>query len=250
MRNIALTMEYDGTHFAGWQIQKNDRTVQGEIEKVLSTICRDKIKVVGSGRTDSGVHALGQVAHFKTACSMSLSDFLKALNALLPKDVSILKVREVQSRFHAQYNVKSKTYRYAILNRPVRSALNRQYSYYVPFRLNLPLMRREAQLLKGRHDFKSFQARDPADKDRHKEKHTIRTLKKISIRKKGDFVFIDVEGDGFLYKMARNIVGTLIKIGSGLIPAGGLLKILTGKHRPLAGPTAPPYGLYLVKVKY
>ncbi len=247
-RNIKLTIEYDGSNFAGWQIQaKGFRTVQDEITKVLRKIFKTKINLLGSGRTDSGVHALGQVAHFKTESTMPVDTIKRALNGNLPDEISILKAEEVPLKFHAQFSAKEKTYRYTILNRDGRCSLQRKFCLLYPYKLNLPLMRQEAKALVGRHDFKSFQAKDLSKK---KFMRTVRTIKKLSIQKKGDYIYIDVTANGFLYKMVRNIVGTLLEIGCEKLPKGSIKKILSKKNRMYAGYTAKPWGLTLLEVKY
>ncbi|OGX40038.1 MAG: tRNA pseudouridine(38-40) synthase TruA [Omnitrophica WOR_2 bacterium RIFCSPHIGHO2_02_FULL_50_17] len=247
-RNIKLTLEYDGTRFEGWQVQKkNQRTVQGEIEKALKKIFKEEIRLIGSGRTDSGVHALGQAASLKTRSRIPAAQIKRALNANLPADIAVVDAEEVGPRFHAQYSVRSKTYRYTILNRAVRSTQGRHFCLLFPYKLNLRLMREEAQALIGRHDFKSFQAANPA----HDEKATtVRIVKHVEIIKRGDFIFIDIEADGFLYKMVRNIVGTLLEIGSGRLPQGSIKVILKKRNRLFAGDTAKPHGLTLLGVKY
>ena len=246
-RNIKLTLEYDGTHFNGWQIQDpKQRTVQGEIEKVLFRIFKKKCKLIGSGRTDSGVHAQGQVANFKIKSAMTPLKILKAANAWLPPDISVTLVEEAPLKFHAQYSAKGKTYRYSILNRPSRSALARQFSFFYPHPLNLSLIRREAKNLLGKKDFKSFQAADLA----RSERNTIRTIKNLQIKKHKDFIHIDIEADGFLYKMVRNIVGTLLEVACARRPEGSVKKILHKKNRQQAGQTAPALGLCLLEVKY
>ncbi|HLF18474.1 MAG TPA: tRNA pseudouridine(38-40) synthase TruA [Candidatus Omnitrophota bacterium] len=247
MQNYKLTIEYDGTDFSGWQIQTpSQRTVQGEIQAALYKIFKQKITPLGSGRTDSGVHALGQVANFKINTSLKVKIIQKALNAHLPKDIAILKVQKVDEAFHAQYSAKSKTYRYTIFNGPIRPALYRNHCFHYPFKLNVALMKKEAKALVGRHDFKSFQASDTS----RKEKTTVRTVKGISIKKSKNFITINIEADGFLYKMVRNIVGTLLKLGSGQAEEGSLKKILAQKNRTAAFETAPAQGLTLVKVIY
>ena len=247
VRNIKLTIEYDGTEFNGWQIQdKKRRTVQGETEKVLCKIFKEEIRLYGSGRTDSGVHAYGQVANFKTESQLDCGQILKALNFWLPEDIVIRKAEEVPLNFHAQFSAKNKIYRYTVLNRSVRCAQQRLFSFHYPYRTNLARMRREAKGLSGRKNFKSFQATDSL----RAENNTIRTVKKISIRKHGDLVLIDIEANGFLYKMVRNIVGTLLEIGSGLRPEGSIKKILQEKNRNSAGKTIPSKGLCLIEVKY
>jgi tRNA pseudouridine38-40 synthase len=247
MGNFKLTLEYDGTGFNGWQQQsQGERTVQGELEKVLFQIFKTKVNAIASGRTDAGVHALGQVVSFKTDTKMTPLQIHRAMNALLPSDIAALNVKEVDSEFHAQYSVKSKTYRYTILNRQYRSAHERNRCHYFSYPLNVAVMKREAKALVGKKDFKSFEASDPV-RARHT---TVRTVKKIVIRKKGDWVTIDIEADGFLYKMVRNIVGTLLEVGTGRLTPGSIKRILTKKDRTKAGETAVPQGLCLLEVKY
>ncbi len=248
VRNIKLTIEYDGTNFKGWQTQLHDRTIQNEIEKSSQKIFNEKIRLIGSGRTDSGVHALGQVANFKTKSSMTCEEIQKALNANLPKDIVILKVEEVSLKFHAQYDAKRKTYRYTILHRPHRCAQQRDFCLFYPHPLNLRLMRQEAQVLIGRHNFKSFQASDPSKP--HRSTDTIRTIKHLDIRKRGDSIVIEIEANGFLYKMVRNIIGTLLEIGNNKLLKGGIRMILVQKNRTAAGYTAKALGLTLLKVTY
>ena len=252
MRNIKLTIEYDGTRFRGWQQQSPEhRTVQDEIEKALQIIFRKKIKLTVSGRTDSGVHAIGQVANFKTANRrLKTTDIQKALNGNLPEDITILGVAEVPVGFHAQYSAKRKTYRYTILNRPVRTALDRHFCCFYPHTLSLPAMRREAAVLKGKNDFRAFMAMDTAKRATIPDKNTVRTISQLDIKKKGDAIVIEIEANGFLYKMVRNIVGTLLAIGSGQLPKGAMRRILAQKSRKLAGQTAPAQGLCLLKVTY
>ncbi len=248
---IKLTLEYDGTDFNGWQIQAGKkRTVQGELEKALLKIFKQKTRVIGSGRTDSGVHALGQVAHFETSSRMTPRQILKALNASLPQDVAVVAAQKVPPSFHAQYSAKSKIYRYTILNQSTRSPLLRHYSYFYFHPLNLTLMARESRPLLGRKDFRSFQAADPAAISESPEKTTIRTIKKIEIKKRGPLISIEIEADGFLYKMVRNLIGTLLEIGSGRLRPGSIPKILEKKDRRAAGKTAPATGLCLIKVRY
>jgi len=248
LRTIKLIIEYDGTNFQGWQLQiPPNRTIQEEIEKALNKITKENVRVIGSGRTDSGVHALGQVAHFKTKSTLPTSTFLKALNYHLPKDISVLRVQQVKNTFHAQYSAKKKTYRYTILNRVAPSAQAWNFVYQFPYPLNVADMKREAKVLVGRQDFKSFQAANTKSK---KEMSSIRTVNRLSIQKKGDLISLEIEANGFLYKMVRNIVGTLLDIGTGKLPKGSLKKILDQKNRAAASKTAPAHGLCLVKVKY
>ena len=264
MRNIKLTIEYDGTNYNGWQVQaqKDPRnktplvTVQGVIQAALKKIFKKKINLIGSGRTDSGVHAQGQIANFKIdsrlagrRSKMPLEKIQAALNGNLPADIAILKVQEAGEKFHSQYSVKSKTYRYTILNREVRSPLLRNLTLIYPAKLNIALMKKEARALIGRRNFKSFQA-TPDKRFPWKNKSTIRTIKRIDIKKSADTITIDIEADGFLHKMVRNIVGTLLDIGTGKLPKGSLKKILAHQDRAKASSTAKPYGLMLLEVKY
>ncbi len=248
-RNIKLTIEYEGTNYHGWQIQgKGHKTIQGQIEKALRKIFKKDIRLYGSGRTDSGVHAFGQVANFKVSSYLSLNEIQKAINANIPDDISIIDIEEVSLDFHSQYSAKFKIYRYVILNRQAPSVKDRNFCLHYPYKLNLALMRREAAILVGKKDFRSFQASDP--RNPHRDKNTIRTVRNISIRRKGDYVFIDIEADGFLYKMVRNIVGTLLEIGRGKLPKGSMEMILLKKDRSAAGYTAKAKGLVLLKVLY
>ncbi|HQP10689.1 MAG TPA: tRNA pseudouridine(38-40) synthase TruA [Candidatus Omnitrophota bacterium] len=258
LRNIKLTIEYDGRDFKGWQTQavsnaqapaKEQRTVQNEIEKVLKKLFKRTIHLIGSGRTDSGVHALGQVANFKTTSVMPVEKMQRALNANLPADIAVIKAEDVSKDFHARYHVKSKTYRYTILNRPGRCALQKNFVLHCPHKLNLRSMREEAKFLVGRHDFKSFAA-SPAKEQKIRKINTVRTIKRLVIAKKGDFIQCDIEANGFLYRMVRNIIGTLLDIGSGKTPRGSIKRILAQKDRTKAGATAQPHGLALLEVKY
>ncbi|MCB9748278.1 MAG: tRNA pseudouridine(38-40) synthase TruA [Candidatus Omnitrophica bacterium] len=251
MRNIKLTIEYDGSEFKGWQIQTGKgRTVQGEITQALRKILKEDVKIIGSGRTDTGVHALAQVAHFKTQTKKSTDLLLKAINANLPQDISIQKVEEMDLNFHAQHSVVSKVYRYAILNQAIRSPLRRKVCYFFPFPLNINLMKTESQSLIGHHDFKSFQASDPAKLKKGKLSTTVRTIHNITFSTTDNIIYITIEGDGFLYKMVRNIVGTLIEIGHKNLPKGTLQNILLKKNRKYAAKTAPACGLTMLQVNY
>ena len=251
IRNIKLTVEYDGTNFQGWQIQKSDsRTIQGSIEKALKTIFEKKIKLYGSGRTDSGVHALGQVANFKVNTQMTIDEIAQAINGNLPRDIAVIKAEEVNEEFHAQYSVKRKTYRYTILYRKSRCAQQRNYCLHYQGKLNVRAMKEEAKSLLGKKDFKSFQASDPAKRSKLLKENTIRTISNISIKKKNDLILIEMTANGFLYKMVRNMVGTLLEVGRGKFEKGCIRKILAKKNRNCAAYTAKAHGLSLVSVKY
>jgi tRNA pseudouridine38-40 synthase len=253
MRNIKLTLEYDGTNFCGWQTQRlrtpnsklrTKRSVQETIEQALRQILQEKVKVIGSGRTDSGAHAVGQVANFKTNSRLPAADIKRALNAVLPQDIAIQKAEEAPINFHSRFDVKSKVYGYAILNSPVRSVLQRNFYYQFPYKLNLSAMKQSAKLLLGKKDFKSFQVGDK------KLRSSRRHIKNVFLKKQGDFIRLEIEADGFLYKMVRSIVGTLLEVGRGKLNPKDVQAILSRKNRKFAGPTAPAKGLALLKVIY
>ncbi len=249
MRNIKITIEYHGRHFAGWQLQPGERTVQGEIEKALKKIFKTEIRIVGSGRTDTGVHAIGQVANFKTISKMETEEIVRALNGNLPDDIVILQAVNVPLKFHAQFSAKRKTYRYTVLYRRARTVLQKDYCHHIPHKLNLPLIRQEAKGLLGKKDFHSFMATD-TKYDENGKKDTVRTVYKFSILKKGDFLIFEITANGFLYKMVRNMVGTLLDIGSNAGTQSRIKDILRQKSRLAAGVTAPAKGLVLVEVIY
>jgi len=255
MRNIKLTIEYDGTDHAGWQAQNinesrtadrksKTRSIQETIEGALYKILQEKVRVVSSGRTDSGVHAQAQVANFKSATRLPCQSILKALNSSLPAEISVTGAEDVKPGFHARFSAKSKLYRYTILNRQARSPFARLYAYHVPYKLDVSAMKKAAKSFVGKKDFKSFQAKDKINRP------SVRTIKNISVRKSGDFICIDVEANGFLYKMVRNIAGTLIEVGRGEISPNEVKSIIKSADRKGSGPTAKAKGLSLIKVNY
>lgn len=244
MRNILLKIEYDGTNYSGWQYQKNAKSIQETIEAALKRITGRKARLISCGRTDAGVHALAHIVNFKTDSGIPSFKLQRALNSVLPKDIVIKAIKEVPLKFHSRFDAKSKIYRYTIVNGPSPSAILRNITAHIPHKLDLALMKKEAKILVGRHDFKSFQAADRI------ERSSVRTIKDIRIKKKGDLLEIYVEADGFLYNMVRNIAGTLVDIGRGRLPAGSMARILKAKNRKLAGETAPAKGLCLIEVKY
>lgn len=245
MRNILLTIEYDGTNYYGWQVQGPEvPTVQQKLREVLQKVLQEEILVLGASRTDRGVHAKGQAANFKTNSKMPLARLKEALNGLLPQDITVKSLKEVPLRFHAQFDAKEKTYRYTILNRSFSTPFLQRYSNLVRVPLDIRLMAKEAKGLVGKHDFSSFQGRGRIAKS------AVRQIKNLSVRKEGNFLYIEVTANGFLYNMVRNIVGTLIEIGRGYFSEGSIKRILKAKNRDLAGPTAPAKGLCLLKVKY
>jgi tRNA pseudouridine38-40 synthase len=245
MRNIKLLIEYDGTNYRGWQIQPKGPTIQGMIEEKLSRLMGERIRLVSSGRTDSGVHALGQVAHFKTQSRMDIHTIQRALNSLLPPDIVIQEIEEVDEGFHARKHSKSKVYEYRILNRNLRSAFHRGYAWYIPQKLNLTEMKKATQGLIGEHDFSSF--RSVGTPTRTAVRRVIRAEWK---RGRDGIVRFEIEANGFLKQMVRAIVGTLVEVGKGRIRASDFRKIMNSRDRKNAGPTAPAQGLFLKEVKY
>ena len=244
MRTIKLTIAYDGTDYRGWQVQSSGRTIQEEIEKALEKTFRRKCRVHGAGRTDAGVHAKGQVAHVKLPTSIPIDKVPLALNPSLPEGIVIIGAEEAREDFHSRFDSKRKHYRYTIFNSKIDDPFRSRYSWRVPYKLDIPLMKKEAAFLVGRHDYRSFQASDK------RESSSVRKIFYLKIRKKKEEITMDIEGNGFLYNMVRNIVGTLIDIGRGYLPPGSMKKILKVRSRKLAGPTAPAKGLSLIEVKY
>ena len=243
-RNIKITIEYDGTNYKGWQIQKNLPTVQAEIAKAIKNCLGESVTVYGAGRTDSGVHALGQTANFHTRSKIPARTMLRALNAHLPKDIAIIKLIDAPRGFHSQYDAKKKIYRYFLYAGPARPAVNRNFCVLLRRKPDLKAMKKAAKFLTGTHDFRSFGAKAPDNKN------TVRTLYNIAIEKRGHYVVFSVKGSGFLYNMMRNIVGTLLITGDGKIAPEDVKKILESRDREKAGPTAPAKGLFLQKILY
>lgn len=239
-----ITLEYDGTAYAGWQRQQNDVSVQQVVEEALYRLTGEHISVHASGRTDSSVHALGQVAHFDTSMRMSPDKFSFALNAFLPKDVRVLDSRQVHDNFHARYDARAKLYRYDIHNAPHASAIHRNTRLHVFRPLDIEAMREAAAMVTGTHDFAAFQATGSSVRD------TTRTVTRSEILQKDALISYEIMGNGFLYNMVRIIVGTLIEIGLDRMPPKGMKEAINGRMRTLAGPTAPPRGLTLVRVFY
>jgi tRNA pseudouridine38-40 synthase len=244
LRHFAVKLEYEGSRFLGWQRQGPGRTVQGEIEGALARILGARVPVHASGRTDSGVHALGQVASFRAATRLSTREIARGLNGLLPEDVAVLECRETDAAFHARFSAVSKTYRYRILNRSGRTAVDRAFCWRVPVPLDLERMREAAKDLVGRLDFRAFCAEAAA------RKSTVRTVLRLDIEKSGDYILVTIEADGFLYNMVRAIVGTLVLVGSGKMSLETFRDVLRSRDRRRAGPTAPARGLFLAEVRY
>lgn len=245
-RNIKLILEYDGTNYHGWQSQApgGGPTIQGTLENALKSLCNEELRTQSSGRTDAGVHALGHVANFRTSSTIPSQAWAPALNHLLPPDVRVLASEEVRSDFHARYSALGKTYKYRILNRRSPTALYRNYAWHVNMSLNIARMRKAMVLLMGRHDFSAFRGAGCSAKT------PVRTITSAMIRKAGEFIELYIEADAFLQYMVRNITGTLVEVGLGRFGPDDVLDMLKARDRKLTGRTAPPHGLYLVRVDY
>lgn len=245
MRNIKLTITYDGKRYLGWQrLGDSDKTIQGKIESILKQMTGEEIEIIGSGRTDSGTHARGQVANFKTETSMTRAEMLDFLNRYLPRDIVVTKVEEVQDRFHARYNCTGKQYSYYVWNNVIPTVFERNHSFHYPQKLDLDKMNQACEKLVGTHDFIGFSALKKS------KKSTVRTIEKLSIEQEGSMIHFTFVGDGFLYKMVRIIVGTLLEIGSGSMDVTEIENIFEKKVRQQAGETVPAQGLFLDDVYY
>lgn len=245
MRNIRLWIEYDGTNYFGWQLQPQKPTLQGTIEETWRQMTGEVIHLIGSGRTDAGVHAIGQVAHFKTQSLLSVQAIQRALNSLLPSDIVIKGVEEMESDFHARKMAKSKIYEYRILNTPLRSVFHRGYAWHIPQPLDMEKVKRATKILIGKHDFSSFRSTGTPTKT------TIREVYRAEWRRdKNGLIRFEIEANGFLKQMVRAIVGTLVEVGRGKIDVEDFQKILESRDRRQSGPTAPAHGLFLKDVKY
>ena len=244
MRNIKLVIEYDGKSFNGWQKQPNKLNIQGEIEKAIEEITGEKIDLIASGRTDAGVHSLGQVANFKTNSTIDVEKIPYAINSKLKKSIVIKSAEEVPERFHSRYSVHSKTYRYTINNSKFGTALYRDMEYHFPIELDEKKMQKAAKFFEGEHDFKAFKASGTSSKS------SVRTIYKATVERKDDRVIIELTGNGFLYNMVRIIAGTLIDVGIGKIKPEEVKEIIEKKERKNAGKTLPARGLCILKVDY
>jgi tRNA pseudouridine38-40 synthase len=255
MRNIKLLIQYDGTCYHGWQSQKQgESTIQSVLEECVIRLT-GKGGLKGAGRTDSGVHALGQVALFRTSSELPIPTIKRALNAMLPGDIRIISVEQADEPFHPRFSAVSKSYLYLIANTDIVSPFLGRYAWQVPQKLNIKAMKMAADGLVGRHDFRAFMGSGSSVKDTIREVTSLTVKSSNSInflgfRLSGRFVKIGVEGDGFLRHMVRNIVGTLVEIGKGKIETGSIHDILASGDRRLAGPTTPARGLFLLKVDY
>ena len=245
MRHFKATIAYDGTDFHGWQIQPNHPTVQGTLKRALETIERGPVDPQGAGRTDAGVHALGQVASFSLKNPIPEANLLKAVNRLLPKTVRVLAIERVAAEFHARHSATGKLYEYRIWRGDACSPFDVRYVCHHPFPLDEAAMMEAAGAFAGRHDFRSLAASGSEDLE-----STVRTIFSSVLKREGELLIYRVHGNGFLYHMVRNIVGTLLEVGRGRLVAGGITGVLGAKERAAAGPTAPARGLFLVRVEY
>ncbi len=245
MRNIKITIEYDGKNFAGWQAQPNKISIQSEVKRAIYEVTGETVDVIASGRTDAGVHALGQVANFHIENNIEVSKIPYALNSKLPKSIVVKEAIEVDERFHSRYNCKLKTYRYIVNNSEFPSALNRYNEFHMPYKLDYESMEKAIKYFEGEHDFKGFKASGGDAK-----KTTVRTLTNCKIYRVDSRIYIELTGNGFLYNMVRIVAGTIVDVGLGKINADDIPEILRSGDRTKAGKTLPPHGLYLMSVNY
>jgi tRNA pseudouridine38-40 synthase len=243
-KNFKIVVEYDGTDYCGWQRQPDQPSIQGALEEAIERMTRQPITLHGSGRTDAGVHALGQTAHFKCRTRLGPEELHKGMNGLLPGDIAVQACTSVPLDFHARFDSRWKHYRYRICNRPVRKAIGRQYAWHLYRPLDVAAMAIGALHLTGQHDFKSFESSGSP------RSHTIRNVMKAAWDDRGDHLEFNIRANGFLRFMVRNIVGTLVAVGMGKMAPEDIPALLRAADRRLAPPTAPPQGLFLVRVQY
>ena len=240
-----MIIQYDGTRYKGWQKQnENVNTVQGSLENILNRMTGEEVALVGCGRTDAGVHALNYTANFHTNSRMNVEDMSKYINDNLPEDIALLSIKNASERFHARYNILSKTYLFRINNSQVKNVFDRKYVHRINEVLDLNKMRKCAQPLVGTHDFQSFTTL------KSKTKSTVRTINYINIEENENTIEVEINGNGFLWNMVRIIIGTLIEAGTGKLDIIDIENILTAKKRAEAGPMVPPKALFLKDVEY
>lgn len=248
MRNIKMTLDYDGSKYKGWQKQNqkgsNVATVQDKLENILSKMTGEEIQVIGCGRTDSGVHAKNYIANFKTNSLMTLDQIIEYINEYLPEDIRVKELKDASERFHARFNVKSKTYSYTIDNNRFKDVFLRKYAWHIENKLNLDAMKEASKYLIGTHDFKSFTSL------KSKNKSTLRTINSIKIKEKNNIITFEINGNGFLLNMVRIITGTLVAVGLGEIEPNYIVDILEAKERAKASEKAPAHGLCLLELNY
>ena len=243
-RRLAIGIEYDGTAYNGWQIQPHAPSIQQSLNEAISVVAAETIECVGAGRTDTGVHATGQVAHFDTRAERTERSWLLGINSNLPADINIRWARETGDDFHARFSARSRSYRYVILNRPVRSALERHRSWWVLKPLDEQLMQQAADLLIGEHDFSSFRAAAC------QASSPVRTITELTVRRTGEHIEVVCSANAFLHHMVRNLVGSLARVGCGDADVGWLAEVLAARDRRVSGITAPAPGLTLTAVGY
>lgn len=244
MRNIKLIIEYDGTNYCGFQKQNTEITIQGTLEKAINKATNEVVEVIGSSRTDAGVHARGMVCNFSTNSTIPAQRFREAVNRRLPDDIVIIESEEVEEGFHSRYCSKGKTYSYTIINRYQTGAIGKNFYFQVKEELDIDKMKKACEYFIGKHDFKAFQSKGSSVKT------SIRTIKELYLKKESDIIKIHITADGFLYNMVRIIVGTLIQVGKGKIQADDVGNIIESGNRLKAGPCVKPNGLVLEKVYY
>jgi tRNA pseudouridine38-40 synthase len=249
MRNLKLILTYDGSEFAGWQVQPDDVTIQGTLASAIGRITGESVLPQGSGRTDAGVHALAQVATFATESSVPTGNFVKALNDILPPSVRVLEVEEAPADFHARKSARSKTYRYRIFRAAICPPFLARYVWHYPYPLNEHAIIRAVRFIEGEHDFTSFAAVDP-ERGRDFPVSNVRHMFSSYGERQADEFIYSVTGSGFLHHMVRNLVGTFILVGKGTLQPEDVTRILDARNRSAAGATAPAGGLYLVNVQY
>lgn len=243
-RNISLVIEYEGTNYHGWQCQPNGTTIEEIVRRAVERIVDHPVKIYSAGRTDAGVHAFGQVINFFTGKAIPLVNIERGLNSMLPEDIRVRSAQEQELSFHARYSARSKTYIYAIYNAPRFSPFSVRYSWHYPFSLDCALMNRAIGAIVGTRDFSSFKKKNEPYRSCEREVLRARVIKR------GPFVYIIIEATGFLRYMVRNIVGTLVLVGTGKMTVDDFRAVIDAHDRDRAGPTAPPRGLFLRRVKY
>lgn len=245
IRNIKLLIQYEGTRYQGWQRQiSSSNTIQGKIESILSKMCNEKIEIQGSGRTDAGVHAKGQVANFHTKVTMSIEEMMAYINEYLPLDIAVTQIEEVPERFHSRLNAKGKRYCYQVINSSIPDVFNRRYALEFPEALDIAAMKEGAKYLCGSHDFKAFTSAKKG------KKSTIRCVDEINLEQKGDLIIFTFSGNGFLYHMIRIMMGTLLEIGVGKRKADSIPELLEAKKREQTGFLVPAKGLTLMELYF
>ena len=249
-RNFKLILIYDGTDFCGWQVQPDRQTIQGELANAIARVTSERVLPQGSGRTDAGVHALGQVASVALKSPIPAENLVFALNNMLPPAIRVLSAEEVAGDFHARHSAKAKTYEYRLSRTPICSPFLARYVHHHPYPLNESAMQEAASFVIGEHDFTSFAAVDPERGKDEAEADNVRTIYSSGWRREGDLFIYGVRGDGFLHHMVRNLVGTFLLVGKGSLRPESIPSILAARNRSEAGPTAPASGLFLVSVEY